>query len=240
MKVGILSALDIEKRATEILDQFARDSGSPVEAPVPIERIIDETLDVRVVWDSIPNVGERQAAGAFVQPTATRAAHIILNEDLLDTEFMWNPGLERTTLAHEAGHAVLHQDSSRRHQLTLDMSLVEHAEKASAQRPTTLDALGAARNMRGPTGDEEWREWQAFTFMRFILMPRSVLANHLVGDAILSWKGPGGLYDVRNRLGVTISALVVHLDRLGLIHVDGQRRIHDRRPVGRGQRQFII
>jgi hypothetical protein len=93
--------------------------------------------------------------------------------------------------------------------------------------------------MRGPSGDDYWREWQAFTFMRHILMPRTLIQPMLVGDRFLHWSGPGGLYDLRDRLEVTISALVVHLNKLGFIEVDANRQIHDRRAMAVGQRSLV-
>ena len=239
MKLAFLSERDIEQRAASVLNQFERQTGTLVEAPVPIERIVDETLDVPILWESIPSVRGSQPAGKFVQPTLSKPACIVLNEDLLDTVFATTPGFERTTLAHEAGHAVLHRESHRSQQLDLGLVVDEPVREIVSTVADLESGLERARAMRGPAGDDYWHEWQAFTFMRHILMPRALVQPMLVGDRFLHWSGPDSLYDLRDRLDVTISALVVHLSKLGFIEVDENRRIHDRRSLTVNQRSLV-
>lgn len=238
MKPAFLSERDIEQRAAFVLSQYERQTGIVVQEPVPIEQIVDVTLDVPILWKPIPAIRGDQPAGKFVQPTLTKPACIVLNEDLLDTVFAATPGFERTTLAHEVGHAVLHSESHRSQQLDLGLVLDEPAREIVSTVADLESGLQRAITLRGPAGDDYWREWQAFTFMRYFLMPRALVQSMLIGDQFLHWSGPASLYDLRDRLGVTISALVVHLSKLGFIQVDEQRQIHDRRASAVGQRSL--
>lgn len=239
MKPAYLFERDIEQRAAYVLGQYERQTGTVVQQPVPIEQIVDVTLDIPILWEPIPAVRGSQPAGKFVQPTIIKPPCIVLNEDLLDTVFATTPGFERTTLAHEAGHAVLHREPHRSQQLDLGLVLDEPVREIVSTVADLESGLERARAMRGPAGDDYWREWQAFTFMRHILMPRALIQSMLVGDRFLHWTGPGGLYDLRDRLGVTISSLVVHLSKLGFIQVDENRQIHDRRALACGQRSLV-
>jgi hypothetical protein len=238
MKPAFLSEQDIEQRAASVLRQYERQTGTVVQEPVPIDDIVDVTLDVPILWRSIPAVRGSQPAGKFVQPTLGKPACIVLNEDLLDTVFAATPGFEHTTLAHEAGHAVLHREPHRSQQLDLGLVLVEPTREIVSTVSDLEGGLQRAIALRGPAGDDYWREWQAFTFMRYILMPRPLIQSLLIGNRFLNWSGPGSLYDLRDRFGVTISALVMHLSKLGFIEVDEHRRIHDRRASAVGQRSL--
>ena len=238
MKPDFLSERDIEQRASSVLSRYARQTGTVVGVPVPIDQIVDVTLDVPILWESIPAVRGGQPAGKFVQPTLTKPACIVLNEDLLGTMFATTPGFERTTLAHEAGHAVLHNESNRSQQLGLGLMLDEPTHEIVSTVADLESGLQRAIELRGPVGDDYWREWQAFTFMRYILMPLPLIQSMLIGNRFLYWSGPDSLYELRDRLGVTISALVVHLSKLGLIDVDERRQIHDRRASAVGQRSL--
>lgn len=159
-----------------------------------------------------------------------------MNEDMLDSKFREFPWLERTVLAHEAGHAVFHANRAGTHQLELGLSIPVRELEFVSDADSFSSALSQALAMRGPVEDDWWREWQANTFTRFILMPKGVLLPLLEEHGFLRWHGVGGLYELRDRLGVTISALVVHLSKLGYIRVDNQKRIHDATVRGRGQR----
>lgn len=238
MKLAFLTERDVEQRAASVLSQFERQTNTIVQAPVSIEQIVDVTLDVPILWEAIPDIRGSQPAGKFVQPTLSKPACIVLNEDLLDTVFATIPGFERTTLAHEAGHAVLHSESHRSQQLDLGFALDKPVHEIVSMVADLESGLQRAIALRGPAGDDYWREWQAFTFMRHVLMPRALVHPMLIGDRFLHWSGPDGLYDLRDRLGVTISALVVHLSKLGLIEVDEHGQIHDCRASAVGQRSL--
>lgn len=229
MKPPILSERDIEERARDVLYEFVECTGKALEAPVPIERVVDEVLDIPILWEPIPLHGPLQIVSKLTQPTIDSPARITLNESLLQSTFRSFPGLDRTALAHEAGHAVFHLQTGLSQQLTLGFDL---PATFVSQAEAFTDRLDDVLKHVGPQGDDWWREWQAHTFMRFILMPRSLLLPTLDEVDLRTWRG---MYDLRDRFGVTISALVVHLTRLKIVDVDAQKRIHDASPSARGQ-----
>ncbi len=235
MKVPYLSEAQVEAHAEEVLAAYVGLTSSSLTLPIPIEKIAHRVLDLPVVWESLPSIPGREVVSKIVQPTLGSPAHIILNLDMIDTTFRDCPGLEHTAIAHEAGHGRFHLDRGRVHQL--DLGLDMH-DGFSSNRETFASRLEAVLGQRGPEGDDWWREWQAHTFMRFVLMPRRLLMPLLEERGYLRWTGPGGLYELRDRLGVTISALVVHLTKLGFIRVDQRKVIHDVAPLASGQRAF--
>lgn len=242
MKPDYLSTADVEARAEQFLADYTFRTAKAIEIPIPIERVVDHLLDIPVLWESIPSREGRVIASKLTQPAPGTPACIVLNEDLRHGKFQEFPGLERTALAHEAGHAVLHLDHGRIYQLGLGVIVPGDNDvfSSEAERFIHANRLAEALAARGPVGDDWWREWQAHTFMRFVLMPRRLLLPLLEGDGVLQWRGVGGLYDLRDRFGVTISALTVHLAKLGILQVDRRGVIHDLRPLAIGQSVLIV
>lgn len=232
MKVPYLSEQQIEARANEVLAAYGRVSKAPVSLPVPIEKIAHAVLDLSVEWTPLASLPGRQAVSKVVQPTLGVPAHIILNSDLLETTFRECPGLEQTAIGHEAGHGVFHLDRGRVHQLDLGLELGEEFVSDTA---SLTDKLGEMLGQFDPDGDAWWREWQAHTFMRYVLMPQWLLLPLLDDGGYERSTGRGGLYDLQARCKVTISALVVHLSKLGYISVNDRKEIHVLSPLAKGQ-----
>jgi hypothetical protein len=234
VKPPILSERDIEARAGEILGEYTRRTGKAIAVPVPIEKVLLQVLDIGVEWEPIPPRGERQIVSKFVQPTRSVGPRIVLNKNLLDSTFAECPGLEQTAVAHETGHALFHLERGRPYQLDLALDLcddfVSDAESFTSRLARALERVG-------PLGDDWWREWQAHTFMRYSLMPRVLLEPLLTDGSYRTWPG---LYSLRDRLNVTISALRVHLAKLGIVRVDSEGRIHDLTPHASGQRELTF
>ncbi len=244
MRRPILSTDQVEAAANEVLAVYAAELGTPVTAPVPVEEIAD-VLDLRVVWHPLPAFGDDVKASRFNQPTLGQPAFISINENLRHTHFVQYPGLFRTALAHEIGHSRFHNEAWRGQQmfLVLPDSIPATASWAETTSKSLTDGqameqslVERAAQLRGPIGDDWWREWQAHTFMRFLLMPRQLLYPILDrgSPSLLTW---AGLYSLRDQLDVTISALKVHLCKLDIIAVDGKGVIRPvrvaRQPVAR-------
>lgn len=234
MKPPILSERQIEERAGEMLAEYTHRTGKVVTIPVPVEKVLHQVLDIGVEWDPIPPRGGRQIISKFVQPTCGVPARIVLNESLLDSTFAECPGLQRTAIAHETGHAAFHLEPSRLYQLDLEFDL---SDGFVSDSDSLTSRLARALERVGPLGDDWWREWQAHTFMRYALMPHFLLQPLLGDGCYLTWRG---LYGLRERLDVTISALCVHLDKLGIARVDSERRIHDLTPHRSDQRELTL
>lgn len=237
MKAPFLSERQIEARAGEVLAEYAHLAKTTVTCPVPIEQIIDQVLDIPILWESIPAQNGREIVSKITQPMFNTPARIVLNEDFLASKFRNCPGLERTALAHEAGHAMFHLEHSRIQQLDLGLEMSDAFVSQTESFMDGFATIADARRRLGPMGDDWWREWQAHTFMRYILMPRHLLLPLLKSGAYQHWPT---LYKLREQLGVTISALVVHLEKLGFIHVDERGNITDLTAQSRRQVVFDL
>lgn len=227
MKPSILSDAQIEADAYHLIAKYARKTGKSVTLPVPIERIIDSILDIPIEWEPIPPKDGREVVSKIVQPTYGKPSRIVMNEAMLGTKFAECPGLEATGMGHEAGHATYHIDRSKQFQLALDLD--------ETAFHTTIDEVSSELQRRlrqfGPMGDDWWREWQAHTFMRHILMPEHLILPLVQGISRLTWPA---LYEMRETCNVTISALVVHLCKRGYMQVE-ERTIRDLRVGSGGQ-----
>lgn len=209
-----------------MLQVWAHSNHESLELPIPIDRFINEHLDIPVHYaqlDALPGVIPLAMTN---QPSKDEPCRITVNESLLDTLFAETLGLERTTLAHEAGHCVFHIDHARSNQLELELPGLSIPEK----HITTLATLNtkSLQDLRLIVPDEDtwWREWQAHTFMRYILMPHAFVRDVITDISVLNWPA---LYRLRDHFDVTISAVVVHLQTLGLIQVVNGQVIDKRR-----------
>lgn len=97
-------AQTIEALANELLIKWqARDQR--LTPPIPVERLAENVLDLRILWDVVPERANETILAGLVPREKT----VIFNESrqaILDG----TPGLYRTVLAHEIGHWELHVD----------------------------------------------------------------------------------------------------------------------------------
>ena len=100
--------------ASPVLARHASTVGAPVELPVPIELIIEQTYELEILWDDVPEHPDTVILGAL----APRDRRIVLNvrHQALFEQYL---GPERFTLAHELGHWIYDADDPG--QLTLDL-----------------------------------------------------------------------------------------------------------------------
>lgn len=216
----VLSVADVETHASDLLAEYSRRTGKPVRLPVPIELIIEHALDLDIAWEPLLERDGHDIASKIEEPSYGTPCRIVMNDDYVTTEFQEHPGLIETALAHEAGHGHLHIDHGQIYQMALAFP---DTCAFSTRAESLTSGLSEALRRRGPVGDVWWREWQAHTFMRFVLMPRALLLPAMEETGYHTWDQ---LYDLRARCTVTISALVVHMEKLRFIRVEG-RRIYD-------------
>ena len=100
--------------ASRVLARHTSTVGAPVELPVPVELIIEQTYGLEILWDDVPEHLDAVILGAL----APRDRRIVLNmrHQALFEQYM---GPERFTLAHELGHWIYDADDPD--QLTLDL-----------------------------------------------------------------------------------------------------------------------
>src|SRR5262249_1316030 len=105
----------IEETTASRIRQYEEMTGQPVAFPAPIEKVVERVLGLDFDWDEIEEGPGEQILGGL--PVASRT--IYLNPKPLPT-FEANPGLERSTIGHEAGHWDIDIDRARLAHPTLE------------------------------------------------------------------------------------------------------------------------
>ena len=219
-KPPVLSTAQIEAAAEALLAAYARWRGRSVTLPVPIEHLIEAYLGLPLLYEAIPPDGDRLIVSKISQPVGGQSAEITVNAALLGSLLAAHPGLEQTALAHEVGHHQLHLASRRRLPPAPDRGSAPTFHLPAAVLPGSAAAPERHRARR--FDDAWWTEWQAHTFARFLLMPRGLLAPRLADLDLCHWPT---LYRLRDLCGVTISALRVHLEKLGYLRLTADGRL---------------
>lgn len=213
MKANYLTPKHIERCANTLIGKYEERYGL-ISAPVPIERIAENIVDLVLEWNKIPeNSGEIIFAG--LDSTQKK---VIFNERRKKSYDDFG-GLYNTVLAHEVGHWVLHVDAT-------DLGL-----------QSVLPGTGiASKFVYRSTGPSKPIEWQAHTFMGYLLMPYKLLRNYIETEDIYNWDS---LYYLKEKFDVTISALVMRLKKMELIYIDDDRTIYPSEAVSKGQIKMI-
>ena len=210
MTPKFLSDTRVEDMAGHLLHRYESQYGAISSPPVPVERILEDVLDLNILWDDISEP-PRQSILAELD---SNAKTVTFNESrrTLITE---TPGLYYTILAHEAGHWEVH---------------VDHGILTQRPLPNFERDVSCLYHSSGP--GQDLREVQAHRFMGFLLMPSHVLLETVREVDLLSWPL---LYELRDRFQVTITALKVRLERLGLLYVTEDGKLHPSRLEYEGQ-----
>ena len=199
MTTRYLPDVHIEKQATRLLNRYEREFKAVTEPPVPVDDIADGLLDLRILWDTLPESAGTSTLGGLNPPERM----IKFNESRQQV-FQETPGLYNTVLGHEVGHWEMH---------------VDHNLAAQQQLPN-LDQVYECL-YQDSTCTQGPKETQAHRFMAFLLMPSYLLLEAIHDVELTSWPN---LYKLRELFQVTISALTIRLERLGVLYVatDGQ------------------
>lgn len=193
---------EIEAKANNLLLRLNETPKYAPKWPFDATRVAD-FLDIGVFWESIP-ADEQGSIAALILPLNRQ---IVLNEDIPELR----GGFGESTLAHEIGHWELHID-----------------QQAAGRFEERLEQ-GIEINMqpflcRGVSGQLQKIEWQAQRFASYLLMPRYILEQMQVGRDLTKWPH---LYAMADELGVTISNLKNHLQKLNWIIIpSGSRQIY--------------
>ena len=111
MRVRFLNVQQIESAAAELLRSFAAATGRLVEAPIPVEDILEKHLKVKLeIKDLAKFLGVPDVLGAVWFEDAI----VRIDETLIDQE-----GRFCFTVAHELGHWVLHRPQATKGGLAL-------------------------------------------------------------------------------------------------------------------------
>ncbi len=199
---------EIENKANELISDYEKKYGL-LKPPIPVERIVENQLDLLIEWNSIPEK-TNEIIYAGLAPTEKK---IVFNEKRLE-KYNKTDGLYNTVLGHEAGHWVLHCQyyQSVNQSSFLGTGIVEKFLYRSS----------------GPNSSEEW---QAHTFMGCLMLPMRFLKQDIISENILDWTS---LYHIKEKYDVTISSVVIRLEKLGLIYVE-DRKIYKTKGEANGQ-----
>lgn len=197
----------LEARADALLATYGKRHGYVDHLPIPLDHLVEYHLALNFDCPITPHSTPEIPAALDYQHRA-----IYLN-DLARPLFDRYPGLEQFSIAHEVGHWVLHVDHAALNQLPL------------------ID-LGAADMLLCRHQDRSRRELQAERFATYLLMPRDLILDTARTRTLTHWPT---LYDVARDIGVSISALVVRLEALGLVFVGSDQSLSSTPP---GQRSL--
>ncbi len=114
LKVAYMSDEAIEKDAQALLADFARERGTPIEAPIPIDDIIEKHLKIGIEFDDTHRLFGVPRSGIGFDPDILGAIffdqkRIVIDESLDPDANPAKEGRYRYTTAHEVGHWRLHR-----------------------------------------------------------------------------------------------------------------------------------
>ncbi len=195
----------LEKRALRLLGEYERERGATVTLPIPVEKIVERTLGLGLVWLPIAEQ-PGEIILARIDPQYLGQPTIQMNEYRRD-HFEAYFGTEAFSLAHEAAHWVLHYDRGQSEQLAI---------------PGLTSATAGAPILCRRLSDGDRREFQAERFAAFLLMPEQLLREAIRGLDLTSWSVIAAL--ARN-CGVSKRALTRRLVEIGEIMVGADNRL---------------
>lgn len=210
----------VARRITE-LEAFKR---SPVSPPIEIELFAEGVLGLQILWEDIEELPGEVVLGALQPETRT----IVLNQARAKL-FEDKPGLERFTIGHECGHWDLFGEAHSSENLEL---FPDANGEALELRSTNagdvcvispmindpeLQSYLRARRLRE---DSPNQRSAVNRYAGALLMPASVLRAEVDRVGPLDWQA---LYGIKDRYGVTISALCVRLAELRIASVRGKQ-----------------
>lgn len=211
-EIPYLAEAEIERRAEVMLASYEERWGEIDGPPVPVERLVEVHLDLRILWKEIPEVGEHTIL-AYIRPSERT---IVMNEAQLG-HFERYLGTEVFTLGHEVGHWDLHVAKGSR-----QLSFGGESEREFVCRWREKDR----------------REWQADRYAAALLMPEALVREAVAGLDLSLWRT---LYRLKEAFAVSIMALRIRLEELGLIYrVEGRRIFVREEDYERSKGQLVL
>ncbi|MCP4512678.1 MAG: hypothetical protein GY826_40490 [Fuerstiella sp.] len=206
---------------------------------VPVENIVEQILELDFDWVDIDeHEGEQILAGLV--PEQRR---IVLNSRHLDL-FQTKPGLERSTIGHEAGHWDIDIDrTSLHHPLLPGFEMQDNVvRRQAADRKVLVEVLNRAVDderyfglYRELTAGQDSPEVKSAVdrYQSSLLMPAWLIRAAVDEVDVTNWSQ---LYGLAEAARVTISNLVVRLHRLNIIYIpEGTKDVYPGRDAFIGQ-----
>lgn len=188
----------IEQRAHQMLSGFESRFGKIASPPVPIDKLIERHLDLWIEWCDIADTDDEKILG-YLKPDEKKIYMNALRRDHFE-EYI---GTEAYTKAHEVGHWDMHVIKSGETQLQLPFFAP----------PQTFLCRGDKKDSR---------EIQAERYAAYLLMPHHLVISEIAGLDLTRWRT---LYELKDKFGVTITALKNRLVGLKLIYISQDGKI---------------
>ncbi len=234
----------IEQITEQRLREYEAKTGETVSFPVPIENVVEQVLGLDYDWDVIEELPGEQILGGL--DSVNRK--VLLNERHIDL-FEQNPGLLRSTIGHEAGHFDIDIDRSKLLHPTLPgIELGAYiAKRHAAKTNSNIEVL-----FKRATSDEvAWQVYKMITegqdapevksavdrYQSSMLMPEYLIRQAERRYDFTKW---ADLYRLRDEAQVSISNLVVRLQRLNLIYIpEGSKTLYRSKDECTGQQTLF-
>jgi hypothetical protein len=213
----------IEEVTEQRIRQYEAMAGAAVSLPIPVEQIVERVLGLSFDWDVI----EEQPGELILGGLVAEKRKILLNEKHLDL-FQSKPGLERSTVGHEAGHWDLDIDRAT----LLHPSLPGFETKPHiVRRQSSKTNLMVEVLRRAIAGDERCRQlYKQITegedtpevrsvvdrYQSALLLPKWLMQEAQTRHNFTSWPS---LYALADEAKVNISNLTVRLMRLDMLYI---------------------
>ena len=211
----LLPEAELERMADGLLARYEGQYGPIDGPPVPVERIVEDVLELSILWDTIP-----EEQGQFILAGLDPVNQTVVFNETRLALIEETPGLYNTVLAHEAGNWEVH----------VDPALLDQAPLPDFERE-----FGCLYRQSGPGGEP--RERQTHQFMGFLLLPSHLLREAIRDVDLLNWPS---LYALRDLFQVTITALTVRLARLNLLYISDDKTLYPSRQIYEGQMPLVL
>jgi hypothetical protein len=230
----------IEEVTARRVREYEALTGSTVTFPVPLEQIVERVLGLTFDWDVI----EEQPGELILGGLVAAKRKILLNEKHIET-FESKPGLERSTIGHEAGHWDV--DIDRGVLLHPNLPGIETTPHIVMRHSSKTDAMVKVLN-RAISGDERCRDLYrklhegqdtpevrstVDRYQSAMLMPEWLMREAQQRYDFTQWRD---LYSFAEEAKVNISNLVVRLQRLTLLYIPkGTKKLYRTEDEATGQ-----
>lgn len=209
MTATYLPSNEIERRAYLLIGDYEKKYGR-ISPPVPVERIAENVLDLILEWSVIP-----ESSGNIIFAGLDPMQKKVVFNERRKSEYDRSGGLYNTVLAHEIGHWILHVGPA-------DLGLQGALSGMDMASPFVFRKSGPSTPV----------EWQAHTFMSYLVLPHKLLRNYMVTENLCDW---ATLYFLKDKFDITISALTMRLTKMGLISIDDDKTIYPSEALRKGQ-----
>lgn len=229
----------IDEITSSRIREYEQQCGESVSLPVPVENIVEQILHLDFDWVDI----EEQPGEQILAGLVPEERRVVLNSRHLEL-FQEKPGLERSTIGHEAGHWDIDIDRTSLHHPSLPG--IDVTPEIVCRHSSNSDMLVEVLN-RAVHDSRYYTLYRELTagldppevksavdrYQSSLLMPAWLIREAVRQIDVTNWSH---LYELAERAQVTISNLVVRLHRLDIIYIpNGTSQIYAGRDAFLGQ-----